>query len=131
LLARAIIRSRFPGDTGAARLRQLAMVIHSEHMRRAPPTVTSLAMLVESHRSLIDALISTLQERDLVSKTDALGYQPTGIPLAYAQRNTVIDIRTDALEAFEAAHLRETEQKLVLDDAFIIARAAAAVDEAR
>lgn len=116
MLARAIIRSRFPGDTGSARLRQLATVtfILAEHKRGAPPTVTSLAILVDSHRSVLDDIVTALHQRGLVSRTDAPGYHPPDVPFAYAMHNTVLDVRTDAIEAFQDAHLRETGKPLDL-----------------
>ena len=90
------------------------MFILSEHKRGAPPTVTSLAVLVGSHRSILDDLVNTLQRRGLVSKTEAPGYQPPDVPFAYAQHNTVLDVRTDAIEAFQEAHLRDTGKPLDL-----------------
>jgi DNA-binding IclR family transcriptional regulator len=116
MLARAIIQSRFAGDTGSARFRQLAVVtlILAEHKRGRPPTVSSLAQLVDSHRSLINALINTLHARGLVLRTPAGGYQPAGTSFDSAQHNSVLDVRTDAIEAFSEAHLRETGRPLDL-----------------
>jgi hypothetical protein len=115
LLTRAIIRSRFPGDTGAARLRQLSLVILilAEYARRKPPTITSLAEQVDAPRPNVDALCNTLIARGILSKTHAPGYQPAG--LGYAQSNHVLDVRPDAIEAFQKVHLRETKKRLDLD----------------
>jgi hypothetical protein len=116
LLTQAIIQSRFPGDTGAARFRQVAvvMLILAEYRRGRPPTVTSLAQLVDSHRSLLNALVSTLCARGVISRTPAAGYQPAGTTYVYAQHNTVLDIRTDAIEALNEAHIEETGEPLDL-----------------
>lgn len=111
LLARAIIKSRFEGDTGAARYKQLAFVtfILAEHKRGEPPTAGSLARLVGTHRSQIDLIATLLQERGLISKTNAPGYQG-------AQHNKILDIRPDAIEAYKKAHLDQTGALLNLED---------------
>ena len=59
MLSRAIIRSRFPSDTGVARYKQLALVmlILAEHHRGEPPTAGSLARDVGTHRSQVDLIV--------------------------------------------------------------------------
>jgi hypothetical protein len=111
LLARAIIKSRFEGDTGAARYKQLAFVtfILAEHRRGEPPTAGSLAQLVGTHRSQIDLIATLLQERGLISKTSAPGYKG-------AQHNTILDVRPDAIQAYKRAHLDQTGIPLDLED---------------
>jgi hypothetical protein len=111
LLSRAIMRSRFPGDTGVARYKHLAvvMLILAEHKRGEPPTAGSLARSVGTHRSQVDLIVKALHERGLISKTAAPGYQG-------AQHNTVLDIRPDAVHAFAKAHLAQTGKRLDLEE---------------
>ena len=69
------MRSRFPGDTGVARYKHLALVmlILAEHKRGEPPTAGSLARSVGTHRSQVDLIVKALCERGLISKTAAPG----------------------------------------------------------
>jgi DNA-binding MarR family transcriptional regulator len=110
LLSRAIMRSRFPGDTGVARYKHLALVmlILAEHKRGEPPTAGSLARSVGTHRSQVDLIVKALCERGLISKTAAPGYQG-------AQHNTILDISPDAIQAFKKAHLAQTGKRLDLE----------------
>ena len=105
------MRSRFPGDTGVARYKHLALVmlILAEHKRGEPPTAGSLARGVGTHRSQVDLIVKALHERGLISKTAAPGYQG-------AQHNTILHVSRDAIAAFKKAHLAQTGQRLDLDE---------------
>ena len=111
LLTRAIMRSRFPGDSGVARYKHLALVmlILAEHKRGEPPTAGSLARSVGTHRSQVDLIVKALHERGLISKTAAPGYQG-------AQHNTILDVSPDAIRAFKKAHLAQTGKRLDLEE---------------
>ena len=111
MLSRAIIRSRFPSDTGVARYKQLALVmlILAEHHRGEPPTAGSLARDVGTHRSQVDLIVKILYERGIISKTAAPGYRG-------AQHNTILEIKPNAIEALKKAHLSQTSKRLDLEE---------------
>lgn len=103
MLCKMISLSRFKGDTGAARYRQIAFVqliadeINSGHR----PTIRTMARTVNSTDSQIELLYKQLEVRGILGRTLVPG-------VAGAPSGKVIYIRNDAVEAFNAAHLEET-----------------------
>lgn len=107
-LTRAILASRFPGDTGSARFRQLAFVhlVISETLRGHRPTATSLAVIAGSHKSQLDLLAKSLVTRGVIVKTHVPGLK--GAPAAKA-----LAISPRALEALQAAHVAATRVVII------------------
>ena len=102
-LTRAILASRFPEDTGSARLRQLAFVhlIVSETLRGHRPTATSLAAIAGSHKSQLDLLAKVLVTRGVVVKTHVPGLN--GAPTAKA-----LALSPHPVDALQAIHFAAT-----------------------
>lgn len=102
-LTRAILASRFPEDTGAARFRQLAFVhlVAAETMRGERPTSTSLATISGSHKSQMDLLAKVLVERGVIVKTHAPG-------LKGAAAAKTLALAADAVRALKKAHIAVT-----------------------
>ena len=102
-LTRAILASRFPGDTGSARFRQLAFMqlLVSETLRGHRPTATSLAVIAGSHKSQLDLLAKSLVARGVVVKTHVPGLN--GAPAAKA-----FAVSPRAIDALQAAHVAAT-----------------------
>ena len=108
-LTEAILASRFPGDTGSTRFRQLAFVhlVIAETMRGNRPTATSLAALSGSHKSQIDLLAKSLVSRGVVAKTHVPGLN--GAPAA-----KVLTVVPNPIEALQNAHVAATSAAIVL-----------------
>ena len=106
-LTRAILASRFPEDTGSARLRQLAFVhlIVSETLRGHRPTATSLAAIAGSHKSQLDLLAKILVTRGVVVKAHVPGLN--GAPAAKA-----LAMSPRAIDALRAAHVAATRSAI-------------------
>jgi hypothetical protein len=107
-LTRTILASRFPGDTGSSRFRQLAFVhlLVSEAMRGHRPTATSLAMVAGSHKSQLDLLAKILLDRGVIVKTHAPGLK--GAPTAKA-----LGLSPNAIDALQAAHEAATGSAII------------------
>jgi hypothetical protein len=108
-LTRAILASRFPGDTGSSRFRQLAFVhmIRSETMRGHRPTATSLAVIAGSHKSQLDLLAKILVARGVVVKTHVPG-------LKRAPAAKALQLSPHAIDGLQAAHVAETGSAIKL-----------------
>lgn len=108
-LSQAILASRFPDDTGAARFRQLAFVhlIHAETLRDSKPTPALLAKLSGSHQSQMQELARVLGDRGVVVRS----HQPNVHGAAYGK---VLAIDSNAIENLKAAHLAATGAPLDL-----------------
>lgn len=108
-LTRAILASRFPGDTGSARFRQLAFahLIIAETMRGNRPTATSLAATAGSHKSQMDLLAKVLVSRGVIVKTHVPGLN--GAPAA-----KVLALAPHPIQALQAAHVAATGAMIVL-----------------
>ena len=106
-LTRAILASRFPQDTGSARLRQLAFVhlIVSETLRGHRPTATSLAAITGSHKSQLDLLAKILVTRGVVVKGHVPGLN--GAPAAKA-----LALSPHPVDALQAAHVAATRSAI-------------------
>jgi hypothetical protein len=106
-LTRAILASRFPEDTGSARLRQLAFVhlIVSETLRGHRPTATSLAVIAGSHKSQLDLLAKILVTRGVIAKVHVPGLN--GAPAAKA-----LGLSPKPVDALQAAHVAATRSAI-------------------
>lgn len=111
-LTRALLRSRFPGDTSSARLRQLAFVnfVAAEMEQGRVATATVMIKLVEAHRSQVTSLGKDLAERGVIE----IKSQPKATA---GRRHNAYYIRPDALEALAAAHIRITGHPIDMQDA--------------
>ena len=109
-LTQAILASRFPGDTGAARFRQLAFIhlIHAETLRGNRPTGAHLARLSGSQPSQMDKLARTLRERGVIESTHAPGQN--GAPWG-----KILSIRLDAVKGIRKAHKAATGEDIGFD----------------
>jgi len=109
-LTQTILASRFPGDTGAARFRQLAFIhlIYAETLRGHRPTAAHLARLSGSQPSQMDRLASIFRERGVIESTHAPGQN--GAPWG-----KILSIRPDAVDAIRRAHLAATGEQIVVD----------------
>jgi len=107
-LTRTILASRFPGDTGSARLRQVAFVhlVVSETLQGHRPTATSLAAIAGSHKSQLDLLAKILVTRGVIVKTHVPGLN--GAPTAKA-----LGLSPRPIEALQAAHVPATGSKII------------------
>jgi hypothetical protein len=116
-LTQAILASRFPGDTGAARFRQLAFIhlIYAETLRGHRPTGAHLARMSGSQPSQMDKLAGIFRERGVIESTHAPGQN--GAPWG-----KILSIRPDAVDALRRAHVAATGMDIVLDAAAGTAR---------
>jgi hypothetical protein len=108
-LTKALLSSRFPGDTGAARFRQLAFVhlVATETMRGHRPTATTLAEISGSHKSQMDLLAKLLVERGVIMKTHAPG-------LSGAAAGKILSLAEDPIAGLQKAHKAATGSKIKL-----------------
>jgi hypothetical protein len=99
----AILASRFPEDTGAARMRQFAFVqIVADHNARGEaPTSTEMAAFTGGHRAQMDLLSKQLQARGVITRKHAPGHRG-------AKSAKLLFIADDALEQMNEAHIKET-----------------------
>jgi hypothetical protein len=109
-LTQTILASRFPGDTGAARFRQLAFIhlIHAETLRGNRPTGAHLARLSGSQPSQMDTLARTFRERGVIESTHAPGQN--GAPWG-----KILSIRADAVKGLRKAHKAATGEDILVD----------------
>jgi DNA-binding MarR family transcriptional regulator len=107
VLLQAILASRFPGDNGALRLRQLAFVqiIAAQNARGLTPTSTEMAGLTGAFRSQMDMLSKQLVQRGLISRKHAPGHRG-------AKSAKLLMIAENALEQFNQAHIAETGEPI-------------------
>jgi hypothetical protein len=102
-LLQAILASRFPSDTGAARLRQFAFVqiVAEQNAKGQAPTSTAMAGLTGAFRSQMDLLSKQLVERGLIVRKHASNHKG-------AKSAKLLMIADNALEQFNQAHIAES-----------------------
>jgi hypothetical protein len=108
-LTQAILASRFPGDTGSARFRQLALVgvIYVETIRGSEPTGARIARFAGVHPTQVDRLAKELEERGVIVRT--LSTKQDG-----AKWVKILSIHNDAVRRFQEAHIRATGREIQL-----------------
>jgi hypothetical protein len=106
-LTLAILGSRFPGDTGSARFRQLALVniIYIETLRGSGPTGIHIARLSGAHPTQIDRLAKELEERGVIDRT--LATKRKG-----AKWVKILSVRADAVCRLKKAHVEATGREV-------------------
>jgi DNA-binding MarR family transcriptional regulator len=106
-LLQAILASRFPTDTGAARLRQFAFVqiVAEQNAKGQAPTSTEMAGLTGAFRAQMDLLSKQLVERGLIQRKHASNHKG-------AKSAKLLMIAENALEQFNQAHLAETGEPI-------------------
>ncbi|WP_154661080.1 hypothetical protein [Microvirga lotononidis] len=106
-LLKAILASRFPTDTGAARLRQFAFVqILAEHNARGEGlSSTELANLTGGFRSQMDLMAKLLMGRGIITRKHATGHKG-------AKNVKLLMIAKDALKNLNDAHIAETGEPI-------------------
>jgi hypothetical protein len=106
-LLQAILASRFPGENGAFRLRQLAFVqiVAAQNARGLTPTATEMAELTGAFRSQMDLLSKQLVERGIIIRKHAPGHKG-------AKSAKLLMIAENALEQFNQAHITETGEPI-------------------
>ncbi|GLS18046.1 hypothetical protein GCM10007874_10620 [Labrys miyagiensis] len=111
LLARAILRSRFPGDTGNARFQQLAFlnVVASEALQGRGATQTSIAKFVEAQRSAVGLIGQKLIARGVVQTQLTPGANGARSGKSYV-------IKADAVEALCRAQMQTTGERLDMSE---------------
>ncbi|MDR6100505.1 hypothetical protein QE369_000683 [Agrobacterium larrymoorei] len=104
----AIAASRFPQDTGSTRMRQCAMMmmIASEMAAGRRPTMAGIARYTGSPPSPIIALATTLEERGLLMRVRMPG-------VSNGKSGKVLQIRSDAVQAINNAHLEQTGMPII------------------
>jgi hypothetical protein len=102
-LLQAILASRFPDDTGAARLRQAAFVqlVAKHNARGEAPSSTDLAAETGGFRSQMDLLAKQLMGRGVITRKHASGHKG-------ARSAKLLMIAENALEGLNEAHIAET-----------------------
>ncbi len=100
-LCRAILRSRFPQDNGAARMRQCAMVtaLTVEAADGHMPSVSSIAKLTGNHPSQIMLLAQVLEDRNVL-----LRIHTPNVKKGRAAK--LLQIRADAVAGLDEAHVK-------------------------
>lgn len=100
VLSRMIHKSRFEGDTGAARYRQIAFVnmISAEVTMGNRPTATNLARGVGSNGSQTELLAKVMEARGIIERRHMPG-------IAGAPSGKVLTIRDDAVDTFNQVHI--------------------------
>lgn len=100
-----ILASRFPDDTGSARLRQVGFLgaVAAETAAGRKPTASLIANCTDNHVSQIAALAKTLKERGVVD----IRHAPS---VSKGKAAKIFSIRPDAIKAIHAAHLEATGQ---------------------
>ncbi len=106
-LLTAILNSRFPDDTGAARMRQFAFVqiVADQNAKGIAPTATEMADLTGAHRAQMDLLSKQLRERGVIDRKHAPGHKG-------AKSAKLLMIAEDALERLNAIHIEQTGEPL-------------------
>lgn len=107
-LTEMVLYSRFPGDTGAARFRQIAFInmIDAELARGNRPIARSMAISVDSHPTQIEQLAKIMEARGVIKRIALPG-------VTHSRAGKVLTIRDDAIEALEAAHQSEVGTSLL------------------
>jgi hypothetical protein len=102
-----ILWSRFPGETGAHRFRQIALLttLAHEHELGKKPTASSVARMVDSHASQIDLMAKLLEKRGVIERV----HTPSIRPGVYGK---VLYIKPDSAISLKKAHLLETNSPL-------------------
>ncbi|AYG64545.1 hypothetical protein CCGE525_37305 (plasmid) [Rhizobium jaguaris] len=100
-----ILASRFPGDTGASRLRQVGFIgaIVAEIAAGRKPTASSIANCTDNHTSQITVLARTMKDRGVIEVRHAASVRK-------GKAAKIFSIRPDAVKAIHAAHLDVTGQ---------------------
>lgn len=103
-LTTAIIASRFPGETGSNRARQLAVVyaIADANNNGRKPTVTSIAQMFSAKPTSILKIVNPLDQRGVISRTQMTG------------KVKWLQIRPKAVAALNKAHLAETGELITI-----------------
>lgn len=103
----ALITSRFAGDTGIRRARQISLVAQINQMvgNGEEPTAAILADRLASNKSVIESLARDLHARGVLARVAGSGRNSLG-------RAYRLSIAPDAVRALAAAHLRETGRHL-------------------
>jgi hypothetical protein len=106
-LCRAILGSRFPDDSGAARMRQCAMVtvIAVEAAAGHMPSVSTIARLTGSHPSQIMLLAQALEDRKVL-----LRIHTPNVKKGRAAK--ILQIRADAVAEFDKIHVKVTGRSI-------------------
>lgn len=107
-LSRLILKSRFAGDTGAARYRQIAFVnsVAVELSLGHRPTFRSLALSVDAYPSQMEVLGKALESRGVVQRIHLSG-------LNRSRAGKVLFICEDAIEALNRAHIEQVGTPLL------------------
>lgn len=108
-LSQMVLKSRFEGDTGAARFRQIAFInmVDAELAMGNRPIARSIALSVDSNPSQIEALAKTMESRGIIHRISLPGVN-------HSKAGKVLIIRDDAIEAFDAAHQRAVGTSLLV-----------------
>ena len=108
ILSSMLLKSRFKGDTGAARLRQVAFInmVSAELARGNRPIARSIALSVDSNPSQIETLAKTMEARGVIRRIALPGVN-------HSRAGKVLKIRDDAVEAFNEVHQREVGTSLL------------------
>lgn len=103
-----ILWSRFPGETGAHRFRQIALLttLAHEHELGKKPTASSVARMIDSHSSQIDLLAKLLEKRGVIDRVHTPSVRPG------AHFGKVLYIRPDAADNLKKAHISEASVPL-------------------
>jgi hypothetical protein len=106
-LLQAILASRFPEDTGAARLRQAAFVqlVAKHNARGEAPSSTDLAAETGGFRSQMDLLAKQLMGRGVITRKHASGHKG-------ARSAKLLMIAENALEGLNEAHIAATGEPI-------------------
>lgn len=102
-----VLASRFPGDTGATRLRQVGFLaaVAAEVAAGRKPTASSIANCSDNHVSQITGLAKTMKERGVIDVRSASSVRK-------GKAAKIFSIRQDALKALHAAHVEVTGQAI-------------------
>lgn len=108
MLPRMILQSRFKGDTGAARYRQIAFVtmVDAEIALGRRPIARSLALSVDSQPTQLELLAKLMEARGIVKRIVLPGVHHT-------KSGKALVIRDDAIEAFNRAHIEHVGTPLL------------------
>ncbi|SCB40459.1 hypothetical protein [Rhizobium hainanense] len=106
-----VLWSRFPGETGAHRFRQIALLttLAHEHELGKKPTASSIARMVDSHSSQIDLMAKLLEKRGVIDRV----HTPSIRPGVFGK---VLYIKPDAAAGLKNAHLLETNLPLEVQE---------------
>lgn len=105
----ALITSRFDGDTGIRRARQISLIAQINQMVRNGEEATAaiLAERLASNKSVIESLARDLHGRGALLRVAGSGRNSLG-------RAYRLSIAPDAVNALAAAHVRETGRHLLI-----------------